>query len=106
VIAPLFLYKNKKFFKKVLTNICHYAIIIMSKGARPHKQEEDEIMKIKELMKMLAKMDGEAEIRFRDTYWENEGYGSRAEDPRALTHGITHVTVCDMKDGTKAVVLQ
>jgi hypothetical protein len=84
----------------------------MSKGARPHKQEEDEIMKVKELMKALelmealAKMDGETEIRFRDTYWENEGYGSRAEDPRALTHGVTHVTVCDMKDGTKAVVLQ
>ena len=64
------------------------------------------MMKVKELMEMLAKMDGEMEVRFRDTYWENEGYGSRAEDPKALTHYITHVTVCDMKDGTDAVVLQ
>lgn len=63
-------------------------------------------MKVKELMEMLAKMDGEKEVRFADTYWENEGYGSRAEDPRRLTHYITHVTVCDMKDDTEAVVLQ
>lgn len=64
------------------------------------------MMTVKELMKKLAKMDGEMEIRFRDTYWEDQGYGSYAEDPRMLTHYITHVTVCDMKDGTEAVVLQ
>ena len=80
--------------------------MIMSKGTRAHEQEEEETMKVKELMEMLEKMDGEMEVRFADTYWENEGYGSRAEDPRMLTHHITHVVVRDMKDGAEAVVVQ
>lgn len=63
-------------------------------------------MKVKELMEMLAKLDPDMEIRFRDTYWESEGYGSRADDPRALTEDITDVVICDMQDGTEAVVLQ
>lgn len=63
-------------------------------------------MKVKELMELLSKLDPDMEIRFRDTYWESEGYGSRAEDPRELTHYSTHVEVCDMRDGTEAVVIR
>lgn len=50
-------------------------------------------MKVKELIKELEKMDGEMEIRFRDTYWENEGYGKYADDLEELTNGIGAVVV-------------
>lgn len=63
-------------------------------------------MKVKELMEMLAKLDPDMEIRFRDTYWENEGYGSQADDPRELTHYTTGAVICDMQDGTEAVVIR
>ena len=31
-------------------------------------------MKVKELMEMLSKMDGEMDVRVEDRYWINEGY--------------------------------
>ena len=62
-------------------------------------------MKVKELMEMLKSMDENTEIRFRDTYWENEGYGDRAKDPRLLTRPTYGVNVVDMKDGESAVVI-
>ena len=50
-------------------------------------------MKVSELIKELEKMDGEMEIRFRDTYWENEGYGKYADDLEELTNSIGSITV-------------
>ena len=62
-------------------------------------------MKVKELMEMLAKLDPEMEIRFRDTYWESEGYGERADDPNYLTRKVVAVHLKEM-NGERAVVLQ
>ena len=51
----------------MLTNCWNCVIIRASKGTRAHEQEEDEtMMKVKELMEMLEKMDGEMEVRFAD----------------------------------------
>lgn len=61
-------------------------------------------MKAKELMEMLAKLDPEMEIRFRDTYWENEGYGERADDPNYLTRKAVAVHLKQMNGETVAVL--
>lgn len=61
-------------------------------------------MKAKELMEMLAKLDPETEIRFRDTYWENEGYGERADDPNYLTRRVVAVYLKQMNGETVAVL--
>ena len=50
-------------------------------------------MKVKELIKELEKMDGDMEIRFRDTYWETEGYGKYADDLEELTNAIGALVV-------------
>lgn len=61
-------------------------------------------MKAKELMEMLEKLDPETEIRFRDTYWENEGYGERADDSNYLTRRVVAVHMKQMNGETVAVL--
>ena len=61
-------------------------------------------MKVKELMEMLAKLDPEMEIRYRDTYWENEGYGDRADDLNYLTCKVVAVHLKEMNGGQAAVL--
>ena len=62
-------------------------------------------MKVAELMEKLKNMDGDAEVRFQDTYWENEGYGKNAENPEYLTRLVRVVRTEDM-NGKTAVVLR
>ena len=61
-------------------------------------------MTAKELIEKLAKLDPETEIRFRDTYWENEGYGERADDPNYLTRRAVAVHLKQMNGETVAVL--
>lgn len=61
-------------------------------------------MTAKELIEMLTKLDPETEIRFRDTYWENEGYGERADDPNYLTRRAAAVHLKQMNGETVAVL--
>lgn len=62
-------------------------------------------MKVVELMEMLKNMDENAEVRFEDTYWQNEGYGKNAENPEYLTRSVRVVRMEDM-NGKNAVVLR
>jgi hypothetical protein len=62
-------------------------------------------MKVAELMEMLKNMDENAEVRFEDTYWQNEGYGKNAENPEYLTRLVRVARVEDM-NGKSAVVLR
>ena len=62
-------------------------------------------MTIRELINMLAQCDLDTEVRFRNTYWEDEGYGANAENPRMLTRPVFEVVEKDMKDGKTAVVI-
>lgn len=62
-------------------------------------------MKVAELMEKLKNMDENAEVRFQDTYWENEGYGKNAENPEYLTRLVRVVRAEDM-NGKTAVVLR
>lgn len=62
-------------------------------------------MTVRELINILAQYDLDKEVRFRNTYWEDEGYGVNAENPRMLTRSIFNVAEKDMKDGKTAVVI-
>ena len=61
-------------------------------------------MTAKELIEQLAKLDPKTEIRFRDTYWENEGYGELADDPNYLTRRAVAVHLKQMNSETVAVL--
>lgn len=62
-------------------------------------------MTVRELINILAQYDLDKEVRFRDTYWEDEGYGTEADNPRRLSRCIFDVVEKDMKDGKTAVVI-
>jgi hypothetical protein len=62
-------------------------------------------MTVRELINILAQYDLNAEVRFRDTYWEDQGYGSNAQNPRMSTRSVFEVIEKDMKDGKTAVVI-
>lgn len=80
-------------------------MVIYIQFLREHKQKGVATMKVTELMEMLKNMDGDAEVRFEDTYWQNEGYGKNAENPEYLTRLVRVVRVEDM-NGKNAVVLR
>ena len=52
-----------------------------------------------------AYYDLDTEVRFRDTYWEDQGYGTNADNPRMLARPVFEVRERDMKDGKTAVVI-
>lgn len=62
-------------------------------------------MTVRELINILAQYDLDAEVRFRDTYWEDQGYGANAQNPRMTTRSVFEVMEKDMKDGKTAVVI-
>ena len=62
-------------------------------------------MTVRELINMLAQYDLDTEVRFRDTYWEDQGYGTNAENPRMLARPVFDVVEKDMEDGKTAVVI-
>lgn len=62
-------------------------------------------MTVRELINILAQYDLDTEVRFRDTYWEDQGYGVNAENPRMLTRSVFEVMKKDMNDGKTAVVI-
>ena len=62
-------------------------------------------MTVRELINMLAQYDLDTEVRFRDTYWEDQGYGVNAENPRMLARPVFEVVEKDMEDGKTAVVI-
>ena len=62
-------------------------------------------MTVRELINILAQYDLDTEVRFRDTYWEDQGYGVNAENPRMLTRSVFEAVEKDMKDGKTAVVI-
>ena len=61
-------------------------------------------MTVRELINILAQYNLDTEIRFRDTYWENEGYGERADDPNYLTRRVVAVHMKQMNGETVAVL--
>lgn len=62
-------------------------------------------MTVRELINILAQYDLDTEVRFRDTYWEDQGYGVNAENPRMLSRSVFEVVKKDMGDGKTAVVI-
>ena len=62
-------------------------------------------MTVRELINILAQYDLDKEVRFRDTYWEDQGYGVNAENPRMLARPVFDVVEKDMKDGKTAVII-
>lgn len=62
-------------------------------------------MTVRELINILAQYDLDKEVRFRDIYWEDQGYGTNADNPRMLSRSIFYVVEKDMKDGKTAVVI-
>jgi hypothetical protein len=62
-------------------------------------------MTVRELINILAQYDLDTEVRFRDTYWEDQGYGTNAQNPRMTTRSVFEVMEKDMKDGKTAVVI-
>lgn len=62
-------------------------------------------MTVRELINILTQYDLDTEVRFRDTYWEDEGYGANAENPRMLTRSVFEAVEKDMGDGKTAVVI-
>lgn len=62
-------------------------------------------MTVRELINILAQYDLDTEVRFRDTYWEDQGYGTNADNPRMLARPVFEVRERDMKDGKTAVVI-
>lgn len=62
-------------------------------------------MTVRELINILAQYDLDKEVRFRNTYWEDQGYGTNAENPRMLTCSVFDVVEKDMKDGKTAVII-
>lgn len=62
-------------------------------------------MTVRELINLLAQYDLDKEVRFRNTYWEDEGYGANAENPRMLTCPVFEAVEKDMQDGKTAVVI-
>lgn len=62
-------------------------------------------MTARELIDLLSQYDPDTEIRFRDTYWEDQGYDADAENPRKLTRAVFEVAERDMGDGKAAVVI-
>lgn len=62
-------------------------------------------MTVRELINILAQYDLDKEVRFRDIYWEDQGYGTNADNPRMLSRSIFYAVEKDMKDGTTAVVI-
>lgn len=62
-------------------------------------------MTVRELINILAQYDLDTEVRFRDTYWEDEGYGANAENPRMLTRSVFEAVEKDMGDDKTAVVI-
>ena len=62
-------------------------------------------MKVTELMKILETMDGNAEVRFADTFWENEGYGPNADKLDYLTRPVRVIVTAEVA-GEKAIILR
>lgn len=62
-------------------------------------------MTAKELIEKLAKFNPDTEIRYRDLFWENEGYGERAEDLHYLTRRVIAIHMKEL-DGKSIAVLQ
>lgn len=50
-------------------------------------------MTVRELMEILADCPADAVVRMPDTYWANEGYGSRANDFDSLFPEVTEVAM-------------
>lgn len=62
-------------------------------------------MTARELIDLLSQYDPDTEVRFCDTYWEDQSYGANAENPRHLTRAVFEVAERDMGDGKTAVVI-
>lgn len=63
-------------------------------------------MTVRELINILAQYSlDNTEVRFRDTFWEDQGYGTNAENPRMLTRPVFEVIEKDMGDGKTAIVI-
>ena len=59
----------------------------------------------RELIDLLSQYDPDMEVRFRDTYWEDQGHDANAENPRHLPRAVSEVVERDMEDGKAAVVI-